>query len=217
MTERVRVLSKNRVEALTDGIYAIALTLAVLTIDVGELPPLGSGDSFAAALSVTFPQILHYAIAFFVLITFWMAHHRQVSYIRHVDGVYVWLNVVTLFFVALIPFTTDLVGSYSEYPLAVTFYAGNLFMIGLLTTFSWVYAAGGGRLLSEGGISMEGYVSAIGRGLAVPSICIIVIAWANLVSADGSTWLFLLIPLIHFIIRMILKRKYSGEKLTENN
>ncbi len=166
MTERVRVLSKNRVEALTDGIYAIALTLAVLTIDVEELPPLGSGDSFAAALSVTFPQILHYAIAFFVLITFWMAHHRQVSYIRHVDGVYVWLNVVTLFFVALIPFTTDLVGSYSEYPLAVTFYAGNLFMIGLLTTFSWVYAAGGGRLLSEGGISMEGYVSAIGRGLS---------------------------------------------------
>ena len=67
MAEKVRVLGKNRIEALTDGIYAIALTLAVLTIDVGELTPVGSGESFAATLSVTFPQILHYAIAFFVL------------------------------------------------------------------------------------------------------------------------------------------------------
>lgn len=210
MTERTRVLGKNRVEALTDGIYAIALTLAVLTIDVGELPPLGSGESFAAALSVTFPQLLHYAIAFFVLLSFWMAHHRQVSYIKHVDGVYVWLNMVTLFFVALIPFTTDLVGSYSEYPLAVTIYCGNLFMIGLLTTISWIYAARGGRLLSDGGISPQGYVSAIGRGLAVPLVCIIVIVWANLVSADGSTWLFLLIPLIHFIIKVFINKAYPG-------
>jgi len=217
MTERVRVLGKNRVEALTDGIYAIALTLAVLTIDVGELPTIGSGESFADALSVTFPQILHYAIAFFVLISFWMAHHRQVSYIKHVDMVYVWLNVLTLFFVALIPFTTDLVGSYSEYSLAVTFYCGNLFMIGLLTTISWIYAAGGGRLLSDAGISEEGYVSAIGRGLTVPFVCIIIIAWANLVSADGSTWLFLLIPLIHIVIKITIKKAYPGPGQPKKN
>lgn len=212
MTEKVRVLGKNRVEALTDGIYAIALTLAVLTIDISELPPVGPGEQFVNSLSVTYPQILHYAIAFFVLISFWMAHHRQVSYIKHVDAVYVWLNVVTLFFVALIPFTTDLVGSYSEYPLAVTFYAGNLFMIGLLTTVSWIYAARGGRLLSEK-ISGEVYMSVIARGLTVPVICVIIIAYANLVSADNSTLLFLLIPLIHQLFKVLIKRIYPpGER-----
>ena len=141
-----------------------------------------------------------------------MAHHRQVSYIRHVDGVYVWLNVLTLFFVALIPFTTDLVGSYSEYPLAVNVYAGNLFMIGLFTTISWIYAAGNGRLLSES-ISREGYMSAVTRGLTVPVVCIIVIAWANLVSASGSTLIFLLIPVIHFVFRILVKKIYSEGKI----
>ncbi len=209
MTDRKSVLDKNRIEALTDGIYAIALTLAVLTIDVSELPPVGPNGHFINSLSVTFPQILHYAIAFFVLVSFWMAHHRQVSYIGHVDRVYVWLNVVTLFFVALVPFTTDLVGSYSEYPLAVTFYAGNLFMIGLFTTVSWIYAAGGGRLLSSA-IPEDLYVYTIGRGMAVPFVCLIIIAYSNLVSADGSTWLFLLIPLIHVIIRMFVRKAYPG-------
>ena len=208
MTERTRVLGKNRIEALTDGIYAIALTLAVLTIDVDELPPVGADGRFIDSLAVTFPQILHYAIAFFVLISFWMAHHRQVSYITHVDKVLVWLNVLTLFFVALVPFTTDLVGTYAEYPLAVSFYAGNLCMIGLLTTASWFYIAGKGRLINET-VSRENYVSGIVRGLTVPLVSIIIIVYANLVSASNSTYLFLLIPVVMQLVNIMMKRIYS--------
>ena len=211
MTEKRRVLGKNRIEALTDGIYAIALTLAVLTIDVDELPPVGTDGQFIDSLAVTFPQILHYAIAFFVLVSFWMAHHRQVNYVSHVDATFIWLNVVTLFFVALIPFTTDLVGTYTEYPLAVTFYAGNLCMIGLLTTVSWIYIAGKGRLISES-ISEEAYISGIARGMTVPLVSIIIIVYANLVSASNSTYLFLLIPLIMMFVNKIMKRIYSPDK-----
>ena len=214
MTERTRVLGKNRIEALTDGIYAIALTLAVLTIDVDELPPVGADGHFIDSLAVTFPQILHYAIAFFVLVSFWMAHHRQVNYITHVDKVFVWLNVLTLFFVALVPFTTDLVGTYAEYPLAVSFYAGNLCMIGILTTASWIYIAGKGRLISEN-ISRETYISAIARGMTIPFISIIIIIYANVVSASNSTYLFLLIPVIMQLISVLMKRIYSSDKKTD--
>ena len=214
MSERRRVLGKNRIEALTDGIYAIALTLAVLTIDVDELPPVGAGGRFIDSLAVTFPQILHYAIAFFVLVSFWMAHHRQVNHITHVDNVFVWLNVLTLFFVALVPFTTDLVGTYAEYPLAVSFYAGNLCMIGLLTTASWIYIAGKGRLVFED-VSSETYVSGIARGMMVPLVSIIIIIYANLVSASNSTYLFLLIPVVMYLISVLMKRIYSPDKKTD--
>lgn len=208
----IRTLSKHRIEALTDGIYAIALTLAVLTIDVGELPPVGVDGHFIDSLSVTFPQIMHYAIAFFVLISFWMAHHRQVSYIRNVDKTYIWFNVLTLFFVALVPFTTDLVGSYSEYTVAVIFYAGNLFIIGILTTLAWIYAAGSGRLLSEK-ISYETYVTSIARGLSVPAICVLVILFACTVSASGSTLLFFLIPVVVVILTKISLIKKTDREI----
>jgi len=211
MTEKRRVLGKNRIEALTDGIYAIALTLAVLTIDVDELPPVGTDGQFIDSLAVTFPQILHYAIAFFVLVSFWIAHHRQVNYVSHVDSTFIWLNVVTLFFVALIPFTTDLVGTYTEYSLAVTFYAGNLCMIGLLTTVSWIYIAGKGRLISES-ISEEAYISGIARGMTVPLVSIIIIVYANLVSASNSTYLFLLIPVIMVFVNKMMKKFFSPDK-----
>lgn len=60
-------LGKNRVEALTDGIYAIAMTLGVLTIDVSELPAIPEGGHLINHLSVISPHIIHYAIAFFRL------------------------------------------------------------------------------------------------------------------------------------------------------
>lgn len=65
-----RQLNKNRIEALTDGIYAIALTLAVLTIDISKIP-ITDGSSIIPALKTILPQLMHYAIAFFVLASFW--------------------------------------------------------------------------------------------------------------------------------------------------
>jgi len=188
-------LGKNRVEALTDGIYAIAMTLGVLTIDVSELPAIPEGGHLINHLSVISPHIIHYAIAFFVLISFWMAHHRQMNHMRDVDAIYTWLSLVTLFFVAIVPFTTDLVGSYSEYPMAVTLYAGNLLMIGLLSSASWYYATAGRRLVTDS-ISKDRIQLFKARGLSAPVVAIIVILYANFISASYSTILFLLIPLM---------------------
>ena len=197
-------LGKNRVEALTDGIYAIAMTLGVLTIDVSELPAVPEGGHLINHLSVIFPHILHFAIAFFVLISFWMAHHRQMNSIHHVDTVYTWLSLVTLFFVATITFTTDLVGSYSKYPIAVTFYAGNLLLIGLFSSVSWYYATAGRRLVVDS-ITDEQILVFKARGMSVPIVSIIVILCANFLSTSYSAALFLLIPVMHKIIIKIYR------------
>lgn len=202
--DKETALGKNRVEALTDGIYAIAMTLAVLTIDVSELPAVPEGGHLINHLSVIFPHILHYAIAFFVLLSFWMAHHRHMNSIHHVDTIYTWLNLVTLFFVATITFTTDLVGSYSEYSLAVTFYAGNLLLIALFSSASWHYATAGRRLVVDS-ITDEQILVFKARSISVPIVSIIVILYANFLSTSYSTALFLLIPLMHKIIIRIYR------------
>jgi uncharacterized membrane protein len=199
-----RQLNKNRIEALTDGIYAIALTLAVLTIDISEIP-ITDGRSIVPALKTILPQLMHYAIAFFVLASFWCAHHRQTETIKKVDNTYVWLNILTLFFVALVPFTTDLIGDYGEYPPAVVVYAGNLFLIGSLNLMAIYYANSKGGLIS-GDIEKEYIEYFIAKSLVVPVICIIIIIFAYTVSSTGSTFLFLLIPAFYQIIKRVYKK-----------
>lgn len=200
------LLGKNRVEALTDGIYAIAMTLGVLTINVSDLPRVPEGGHLLKHFSIIYPHVLHYAIAFFVLISFWMAHHRQMNNIQHVDSTYTWLNLVTLFFVSIVPFTTDLVGTYSKFSAAVTCYAGNLLLIGLFSSVSWHYAAAGRRLLVNS-ITEDQIAVSKSRGISVPIVSVIVILYANFISPSNATVLFLLISPMHKIINRIYRQR----------
>jgi len=202
-------LGKNRIEALTDGIYAIALTIGVLSIDTAELPATTSSGDLAASLSVVIPQVIYYAIAFFVLISFWMAHHRMMNYINRVDNVFIWINVFVLFFVALVPFTTDLVGYYNNYSLAIALYAANLLIIGLLLTTSWHYISSKKEFLSEDATSDIIYKFKL-RGISCPLVAFIVIIFALFVSPVHATFLFLLIPVVEIIIN-----KFFGIDKTE--
>lgn len=190
-------LNKNRIETLTDGIYAIALTLAVLTIDVSELQ---AGDGTMPSLSVIVPQVINYAIAFFVLASFWSGHHRQTDTIEKVDNTYIRLNISMLFFVALVPFTTDLMGSFNRYPIVVLIYSGNLFIIGVLNILASYHANRSLRPSSKKIPDAE-YRYIIAKGLVIPVTCILVITFAYTVSAEYSGIIFLLIPVVHQLLK----------------
>lgn len=189
-----RHLNKNRLEALTDGVYAIALTLAVLTIDISETSTGNGTPSF----SVVIPQVIHYAIAFFILASFWLAHHRMTDVVKKVDNTYISLNITMLFFVALVPFTTDLIGDYGEFPLAVALNAGNLMIIGLLHLVSVYYANTKEGILHDG-ITDDFKFSSLMKSLSVPLACLIVIIYGYTVSASGASFFFLLIPVFRII------------------
>lgn len=199
-------LDKNRVEAITDGIYAIAMTLGVLTINVSDLPTGAAGGDILRHFGLIFPQVMHYAIAFFVLISFWMAHHRQMSMICRVDSTYVWLNLVSLFFVATVPFTTDLMGTYSSSPAAVSFYAGNLFIIGLFASLAWFYATAKKRLVAPDFPNKHILLVRV-LCVSVPAVSLVVILYAHLVSADYATLLFMLLPVVQKLIKSLFTGK----------
>jgi uncharacterized membrane protein len=129
--------SKNRIEALTDGIFAIAMTLLVLGIEVPQLFPLIPLNQLFHSL---FPDIIHYVISFLALAVIWVLHHQQFHYIRFIDHTLLWLNIVWLMLVCLVPFSTSLADTYTGIPFANIPFAINLLLISLIIFAQWQHA-----------------------------------------------------------------------------
>lgn len=133
-------LGRNRVEALTDGVFAVAMTLLVLDIKVPELEQSLASTDLSYRLLALWPKFLSYAISFVILAVYWVGHHLQLSFIRSADRPLLWINIFFLLWVALVPFSTALLSEYSKHRLAIAVYGGNLIAIGLTLALHWWYA-----------------------------------------------------------------------------
>src|ERR1700712_4336276 len=131
-------MPKNRVEALVDGIFGVAMTLLVLDIKV----PQGLSFSSDAALRDTLlGQISNfriYLISFIVLGMYWVAHHMQFHLVRNVDRVVLWINLMFMLGVTMVPFSTSLLGEYGNLTTPCVIYGLNLLWLAVL---SWVQVA----------------------------------------------------------------------------
>ena len=130
-------LGRNRIEALTDGVFAVAMTLLVLDIKVPELQqPLATAE-LPLKLVALWPKFLSYTISFVILGVYWVGHHVQLSFIRRADRPLLWINILFLLWVALVPFSTALLSEYSNTRLAIAIYGANLIAIGLTLALHW--------------------------------------------------------------------------------
>jgi uncharacterized membrane protein len=145
-------LTKGRIEALTDGVFAIAMTLLVLEISVPQISS-HSADTVGAELSKRlfdlWPKIFSYVISFIILAIYWRAHHRQFHYITHSDGVLVWTNIMFLMAVSFLPFSTSLLGEYIDQQISVFIYGSNSIIIAFLLYIQWRYATDHYRLVDK--------------------------------------------------------------------
>lgn len=207
ITTFTNILEKNRIEALTDGIYAIVLTLSVLMIGTGLYSGSADSTTFYTSLNEAIPQIFNYALSFLLLSIFWVVHHRQMNSITHVDSIYIWLNMGSLFFITLIPFTTNLNSDYSEYPLAVAVYAANIMVISLSYTLSWYYATRNRRLVAAD-LSDVSIQNGIRRGLLSAVVSLVVIGAAYCITPEWATIFYLLIFVVGFFIRVPVSNTY---------
>jgi len=116
----------GRVLAFSDGLFAIAMTLLVVSIGV---PHLSDGDSvgdLGDALNDLSPELISFFISFAVIGRYWLAHHQSFSLLEAMDGAFIGLNLIYLAFIAFLPFPTALLGEYFENPLSVALYATNV-------------------------------------------------------------------------------------------
>lgn len=191
------LMEKNRLESLTDGIFAFAMTLLVTSMILPR-DAIATQASGAALLSML-PDFYHYIIAFFVLAAFWMGHHEQFSKIHHLDNNFMVLNVIGLFFVTLVPFSTSFIGDYpSTDPIPTCLFEFNLLVLGLIFVIQWYYASRDHYLISP-----EYPDYAIWRrtnhALIIPVVSLLGIILA-LIGFSSSTMVYMLTPLATYIV-----------------
>lgn len=133
--------NKARVEALSDGIFAIAMTLLVLEIKVPDLPRnVAPRELWQAVLDHGF-IFFSFFVTFSLAGLFWFWHHISFHYIQRADGPILLINLVFLMFVSLLPFSTAMLGSFTLHqPVSLGMYFGNQLALGLALNAHWRYA-----------------------------------------------------------------------------
>lgn len=125
-------MKKERLEALSDGIFAIAMTLLVIEIKVPEFHGVVSNYELFKALADAYPLFLSYILSFALLFTYWRAHNYLMSvFAKSIDSRLTNYNAVFFLFIALVPFSSYLLGRYSHTQIAVLFIALNTILISL--------------------------------------------------------------------------------------
>lgn len=128
------VESTARLEAFSDGVFSIIITLLILEIHVPALHE-PTGSELIAAFIPLIPHFVSYAVSFFTIAIFWVNHHHFFANIKKMDWKLMWANIVFLFWLAIIPFTTSLMSDYHSSSVAVASYAFIL-LLGVLS-FMW--------------------------------------------------------------------------------
>jgi uncharacterized membrane protein len=187
------LLTKNRIEALADGIFAFAMTLLVLNLAIPDAVRISDAD-LINILSSQAHRFFNYALAFLLLGNLWVVHHQQFHSVQKVDSRLIWINIFILLFIALMPFSTDLIGDYSGTKVAEIFFCLNLFIVGSLYFCNWMYTAKNHKLVAPN-LDALTIQRGIRRNLVTPAISRLAILVTLLVPSWGLlTYLF--VPVI---------------------
>ena len=189
--------AKSRIEALADGIFAVAMTLLVLDV---KLP---DNESYAtsAALLLRLLSLEHtfviYFVSFIVLGMFWVGHHAQFHFIRNVDHTLLWLNLLFLFGVTSIPFATDLLGDHNQLQLPYLLYGGKLLLLAALLILQIVYLRRHPEL-AEPALTRQVAWRIAGRAALFAVIPLLSMA-AVFYNTRLALYLYFLLPVVHFL------------------
>jgi len=138
----------SRLEAFSDGVFAIAATLLVLEIGVDT----SNGTDLGGELLHIWPSYLAYATSFLIIGIIWINHHHCVSLISRVDRPFLFINLLLLLTVSFMPFPTKLVAQYLQKPgerSATLAYAATMLLMAIVYNVWWRYARGRRRLVAD--------------------------------------------------------------------
>lgn len=153
-----RIAGQNleRLAALSDGIFAVAMTLLVLdlrvpvnTITTLPITDLAKEQYLLSALIKLGPNILPYVMSFLTLGIFWVGQQTQLNFFSKSDRYLTWINLTFLLAVTLMPFSTGLLAAYISLRVALVVYWLNILLLGSIIFLSWRYARRAGLLKDE--------------------------------------------------------------------
>jgi uncharacterized membrane protein len=192
----------GRVLALSDGVFAIAMTLLVLDIRV---PDEAHGADFYKALADLVPAVSGYVISYFVIGVLWLTHHRLFRRLKLRHPRLVTLNVVMLGFVALLPFPSSLLAKHGAESISFVLYAGNVIAVFAIqcVIIAVAQAAGDAEPMPGRFPRFSWYTLPIGA-------CLVFLVWvlvAEFISPSEANWAWLLLVPVSMVSRWIRNSK----------
>jgi uncharacterized membrane protein len=187
-----KAASTDRIEALSDGIFSVAMTLLVLDVRVPDVAHPGS--DLAAALQDLLPRIGVYIASFVIVGYAWIWHHLTFAMIERSTRIFMWINLILLLAVRFLPFSTTLIAKYPEVRASTLTYGANILWFSVMLNILLMYAVRE-RLVSEKFDSatirasqLRGYLQ---TGLTIVAILVgLVFPWAGIAS-------FIVIPVFY--------------------
>lgn len=174
----------GRLEAFSDGVFAIAATLLVLEISVTRSPIPGA---LGHQLLHLWPAYLAYATSFLTIGIIWINHHHVMETIARVDRTFLFINLLLLLVVAFIPFPTKLVAEYldgasADERTAVYAYGATLFLMAVVFNVLWAYARSGRRLIRDdfAQSKIRAVTQAAFVGIPMTALVVVLATWTPL-------------------------------------
>jgi uncharacterized membrane protein len=180
--------STTRLEAISDGIFAVALTLLVLDIHVPDTDPAKLFNELVKLL----PHVLAFVLSFLIVNFYWTAHQVLFNSIRRSDRYLLWFNALHLLFVVLLPFSTGLLAEFHDAPLAVVIYGLNIMLCSASSIMFWLYAAHNGLIMDN--LSRNDVKLVVWRLSVNPFVCAVAMCVAFL-NTTVAILLYLVTPI----------------------
>jgi uncharacterized membrane protein len=137
----------DRILAISDGVFAFAVTLLALSLIVPALSPGAHQTELIADLMGMGPTFISYFVSFFVIASWWRGHNRVFAYIKRCNSTLISLNFYFLLCITLIPFLTNLIIQYGNFELATILFAAMQVVTGAMLIIIWMYASRNHRLI----------------------------------------------------------------------
>ena len=205
---RERTLEMDRLVNFSDAVFAIAATLLVLNIGFSlKLEPPDLDRKLWHEFGDALPQILAYALSFFMIARNWLGHHRMFKMIRRIDGRFISLNLVMLGLIALVPFPTEVFGNYPQQRPALIVYCVAISAPTIASAAMLKYAAQDNRLTVPS-TPREWVIHSQLRALSIPAVFLSSIPISFIAVGLAEYWWLLMIPL-----RVYFTRRYG--KITD--
>lgn len=194
-----QTFSTRRLEALTDGVFAIAMTLLVLDLNVPQIAGQATNGQLLQALHGMQSNIVNFVVSFLLLGSMWAVHVRQFEHFTLADRRLTMINTLRLLAVVFIPFTTSLAGTYPDLLISRILFPLNFFILALISLWQWHYATREDKHFQKD-ITRAEVVTGTRRNL----VFVLTAAGTVVLSVFIGTWAFLLFGLTPIALNLFV-------------
>lgn len=204
----------SRIEAFSDGVFAIVITLLAFQFKIPKFTMEATVEQNFYELLKQSPHFIGFVFSFLFVAVFWINHHQLYHTIKEADRKLLWYNIHLLFWITIIPFPTAMVGDHPEIPVAIMSLAFVLMMASLAAYFVRRYSYFKASLVDEN-LSKDSIKDGLNKNIAA-----IVLNFLAIIIAPYSVkvcYIIFIIVLALFIIPQKLERKSKSPTKNTNN